>query len=80
MIVAVVLCYIMMFVRLFQNLDEVQSYDLYCSFLVHDYRGSRKELKVSDELNTTVRLSEKEGNNSYIKLHSITLQIYTITL
>jgi len=30
-----------------QDLDEVQSSDLYCTFLLRDYRGSKKDLQVS---------------------------------
>jgi len=34
-------------VYVLQDLDEVQSSDLYCTFLLRDYRGSKKDLQVS---------------------------------
>jgi len=31
-----------------QDLDEMQCSDLYCTFLLRDYRGSKKDLQVRE--------------------------------
>ena len=41
-------------VYVLQDLDEVQSSDLYCTFLLRDYRGSKKDLQVSSYQQTCV--------------------------
>ena len=30
-----------------QGLDEIQSYDLFCSYISQDFRGSQKNLQVT---------------------------------
>ena len=31
-----------------QDIDQVQGYELYCAYLLREYHGSKKQLKVGD--------------------------------